>query len=39
MKPTKRSGLKINNIILKLIKEYSKVTHHREKRFWTNNGI
>ena len=26
----KRSCLKINNIILKRIKEYPKVTHHRE---------
>ena len=27
----KKSGLKINNIILKWIKEYPKVTYHREK--------
>ena len=27
----KRSGLKISNIIQKRIKEYPKVTHHREK--------
>ena len=31
MKLTKRSGLKIKNIILKRIKEYPKVIHHREK--------
>ena len=30
-KLAKRSGLKISNIMLKQIKEYSKVTHHREK--------
>ena len=35
----KRSGLKINMIILKWIKEYPKVTHQREKWFWTKNGI
>ena len=31
MKLTKKSGLKINIIILKRIKEYPKVTHHWEK--------
>ena len=35
----KRSGLKTNNIILKRIKEYPNVTHHREKWLWTKNGI
>ena len=35
----KKSGLKIINIILKWIKEYPKVTHHREKWLWTKNGI
>ena len=39
MKLTKRGGLKINNIILKRIKEYPKVTHHREKWLWSKNGI
>ena len=37
MKFTNRSGLK--NILLKRIKEYSKVTHHREKWVWTKNDI
>ena len=35
----KRSDLKIKNIILKRIKEYPKVTHHREKWVWTKNDI
>ena len=35
----KKSSLKISNIILKRIKEYPKVTHHREKLVWTKNGI
>ena len=35
----KRSDLKIKNITLKRIKEYPKVTHHREKWFWTKNDI
>ena len=35
----KRSGLKIKSIILKRIKEYPKVTHHREKWLWRKNGI
>ena len=39
MKLTKRSGLKIKSIILKRIKEYPKVTHHREKWLWTKNGL
>ena len=39
MKLTKRSGLEIKNIILKQIKEYPKVSHHREKWLWTKNGI
>ena len=30
-KLAKRSGFEISNIMLKQIKEYSKVTHHREK--------
>ena len=34
-KSIKRSGLKISLIILKRIKESLKVTHHREKWFWT----
>ena len=38
-KSIKRSVLKINNIVLKQIKEYPKVTYHREKWFWTKNGI
>ena len=38
-KSAKWSGLKINNIILKIIKEYANVTHHREKWVWTKNGI
>ena len=38
-KSAKWSDLKINNIILKIIKEYAKVTHHREKWVWTKNGI
>ena len=29
-KPTKNSALKINNVVLKRIKEYPKVTRHRE---------
>ena len=32
-KSIKRNGLKINNTILKWIKKYPKVTHHRENRF------
>ena len=36
---TKRGGLKINNIILKRIKESLIVTHKREKWVWTKNGI
>ena len=35
----KRSDLKIKNIIQKRIKEYPKVTHHREKWVWTKNDI
>ena len=35
----KRSGLRINNIILKRIKEYPKIIHHIEKWFWTKNSI
>ena len=35
----KRGGMKINNIILNRIKEYPKVTHHRDKRFLSKNGI
>ena len=38
-KSSKRSGLKISNIILKRIKENLKVTYHREKWLWTKNGI
>ena len=38
-KLAKRSGFEISNIMLKRIKEYSKVTHHREKWFWTKNSI
>ena len=39
MKITKWSGLKIKRIILKRIKEYPKVTQHREKWLWTKNGL
>ena len=35
----KWSGSKINNIIIKRIKEYPKATHHREKWLWTKNSI
>ena len=37
MKLTKKEWFK--NIILKRIKEYPKVTHHREKWVWTKNDI
>ena len=39
MKLTKKEWLKIKNIILKRIKEYPKVTYHREKWVWTKNNI
>ena len=41
MKLTKKEWLKNKNknIILKRIKEYPNVTHHREKWLWTKNGI
>ena len=37
MKLTKKECFK--KLILKRIKEYSKVTHHREKWVWTKNDI
>ena len=35
----KKEWMKINNIILKRIKEYLKVTHRKEKWVWAINGI
>ena len=39
MKFTKKEWFKNKIIILKRIKEYPKVTHHREKWVWTKNDI
>ena len=39
MKLTKKEWFKNKKIILKWIKEYSKVTYHREKSLWTKNDI
>ena len=38
-KKSTKKELVHKNIILKGIKEYPKVTHHREKWFWEKNDI
>ena len=39
MKFTKKEWFKIKKYNTNLIKEYPKVTHHREKWVWTKNDI